>query len=621
MATTTLAPRAAPSARYPPPPETFPAAFRRRCRETADRVALREKRYGIWREHTWAEYYERARAFGLGLVALGLRPGDRVAIHSEDRPEYLFAELGAICVGGSVLGIYPTSPPAEVEYLLAHSEARVLVAEDQEQVDKALAVADRCPALERIVVVDPKGLRAYRNRRLIPCAELERLGRELAAEEPERFERLIDERTFDEIPMLVYTSGTTGPPKGAMLSGANLAYAVSVASQVWNATPDDRLLSYLPLCHVAEKLFSIHIPIGTGASANFAESVDTVPQNLREVKPTIFLGVPRIWEKMAAGIAIRMRDADPVKRLNFRIWLAVGRRLAAVWLANRGRYPFPWNLVYLLGWLSLYGPLQEKLGLSRCHTPVSGAAPIAPDVLRFFHAIGIHIREAWGMTENAATGIITPADDVRIGTVGVPTMGAEVRIAGDGEILFRSPCVFAGYFKDPEATRRAIDEDGWLHTGDVGVMDEPGHVHITDRKKDLIITSGGKNVAPSEIENRLKASPYIREACVIGDRRPYLVALIGVERDTVADWATRRRIAFTTYRDLTEKQEVVELIADEVRRVDRDLSMPEQVKKFRLLPKELDHEGGELTATQKVKRANLAERFRDLIDDMYGARA
>src|SRR5438309_1163055 len=489
---TMVEPRVAPARRYAPPPETFPAAFRRRCRESADRVALREKRLGIGREHT--------------------------------------------------------------------------------------------------------------------------------AEDSGRFERLIDERNLDEIPMLVYTSGTTGPPKGAMLSGASLAHAVAIAAQTWAATTEDRILSYLPLCHVAEKLFSIHIPIATGASANFAESVETVPQNLREVKPTIFLGVPRIWEKMAAGVAIRASDADPLKRLTFRIWLAVGRRLAAVCIRNRGRYPFPWNLVYIAGWTVFYGPLQEKLGLSRCHTPVSGAAPIAPEVLRFFHSIGIHIREAWGMTENAAIGVITRPDDVVIGAVGTPTVQSEVRIAEDGEILFKSPCVFTGYYKDPEATRRALD-DGWLHTGDVGEIDSQNHVRITDRKKDLIITAGGKNIAPSEIENRLKASPYIHEACVIGDRRAYLVALIGVERDTVADWAMRKRIAFTTYRDLTAKQEVVELVADEVRRVNRDLAVVEQVKKFRLLPKELDHEGGELTATMKVKRKNLEDSFRELIEDMYGARA
>ena len=597
--------------------DTFPAAFRRRCRESAVHVALREKRLGIWREHTWADYYARARAFGLGLIALGVKTGDRVAIHSEDRPEWLFSEIGAICVGATSMGVYSTSPAAEVEYLLAHSGARFLVAEDQEQVDKALCVADACPALERIIYIDPKGLRGYRDRRLIAYEEVERLGGEV---DPERFERLIDERTFDETPMLVYTSGTTGPPKGAMLSGANLANAVVIAGAHFHATTDDRVLSYLPLCHVAEKLFSIHIPIATGASANFAESVETVTQNLREVKPTIFLGVPRIWEKIAAGVAIRARDADPLKRLFFRIWLAVGRRLAEVWIGNRGRYPFPWNVVYLIGWLLFYGPLQEKLGLSRCHLPVSGAAPIAPEVLRFFHTIGIHIREAWGMTENAAIGIITRPDDVVIGAVGTPTIQSEVRIGEDGEILFRSPCVFAGYYKDPEASRRAL-EDGWLHTGDVGEIDAQNHVRITDRKKDLIITAGGKNIAPSEIENRLKASPYIHEACVIGDRRAFLVALIGVERDTVADWAMRKRIAFTTYRDLTAKQEVVELVADEVRRVNRDLALVEQIKKFRLMPKELDHEGGELTATMKVKRKSLEVSFRELIDEMYGALA
>ncbi|MDO8506355.1 MAG: AMP-binding protein [Candidatus Limnocylindria bacterium] len=596
---------------------TLPAIFRARSRDSAARVALREKRNGIWREHTWNDYWERARAFGLGLVAIGVRPGDRVAIHSEDRPEWLFADLGAQGVGALSVGIYSTNPAAEVQYVLAHSGARILVAEDQEQVDKALAAADRCPALERIVVIDRKGLRNYHDRRLMGYEELEALGRELHAREPERFDRLVDALAPDQVATIVYTSGTTGPPKGAMLTHANLAASVRVAALLWGASPEDRVCSYLPLCHVAEKIFTIYLPLASGASANFAESVDTVTMNLREVEPTVFLGVPRIWEKMAAGIFIRMQDADRLKRANFRLWMAVGKRLGEVWIRSGGRYPFPWNLLYRVGWLALYRSLQGKLGLARCRIPVSGAAPIAPDILRFFQAIGIHIREAWGQTECSGAGTLTPREDVRIGSVGVPIREVRVGIAADGEILLRSPLVFAGYYRDEEATRAAFDAEGWLRTGDVGFVDDHGHVHITDRKKDLIITAGGKNIAPSLIENSLKASPFVKEAIVVGDRRSYLAALIGIERDAVADWATRRGIAFTTYRDLTERPEVVDLVAAEVRRVNEDLSSVEQIKRFRLIPKELDHEDGELTATQKVKRGILQDRFRELVEALY----
>ena len=597
--------------------ETFAALFAARCRTSAHRVALREKREGLWREHTWADYYDRARAFGLGLRALGVREGDRVAIHSEDRPEWLFADLGAICAGAITVGIYATNPKAEVEYLLAHSGARVLVAEDQEQVDKALAVAERCPALERIVVIDPKGLRGYRDPRLLRYAEVEAAGRALHAAAPDRFEHLVGARTREETATIVYTSGTTGPPKGAMLTQGNLAAGVRVSELLWGADERDRICSYLPLCHVAEKIFTVFLPIATGASANFAESVDTVTANLREVEPTVFLGVPRIWEKMASGIHIRMQDADPLKRASYRLWLRIGRRLGEVWIANRGRYPFPWNLVYGLGWLMLYRSLQRALGLSRCRVPVSGAAPMSHEILRFFHAIGIHIREAWGQTECAGAATLTPRDDTRIGSVGVPIPGMAARIGEGGEILLRGPLVFPGYYRNEEATRAAFDAGGWLRTGDVGFIDERGHVHITDRLKDLIITAGGKNIAPSLIENKLKSSPYIKEAIVIGDRRAYVSALIGVEREAVADWAGRHGIAFTTYRDLTERPEVIELVASEVRAVNDELASVEQVKRFQLIPKELDHEDGELTATQKVKRAIMQERLRDLVDALY----
>jgi long-chain acyl-CoA synthetase len=599
--------------------DTLPHIFRARCRSAARRVALREKHLGIWRPYTWDDYYDRTRALGLGLSALGLRPGDRVAIHSEDRPEWVFSELGVICCGGTSVGIYPTNPSAEVSYILRHSEARFLIAEDQEQVDKTLEVADELPGLERIIVIDPKGLRHYDDPRLTTYAEVEALGRE---QDPAAFERAIDDRSPDEIAMIVYTSGTTGPPKGAMLSQTNLAHAIRMSTSITPGRPDDRLLSYLPLCHVAEKILTLYIPLSSGASANFAESIETVPENIREVEPTIFLGVPRIWEKMVAGINIRMQDATPLKRANFRLWMRVGNSLGKAWLRAGGRYRFGWRLSYAVGWLCLYRAVQRKLGLAKCHTAVSGAAPIAPEVLHFFHGIGIHIREGWAQTESSGIGTFTPPDDIRVGTVGKPLEGVELRIEeSTSEILLRGPFVFAGYFRDPEATAATIDTDGWLHTGDVGYVDEDGHLHITDRMKDIIITAGGKNISPSEIENKLKFSSFIREAVVVGDRRKFLSALIGIELDAVGDWATRRGISFTTYHDLTQKPEIVELIGEEIRKANRDLAGVEQIKAFRLIPKELDHTDGELTATQKVKRRVMEDRFHELVDAIYSAGA
>ncbi|HVL89503.1 MAG TPA: AMP-binding protein, partial [Actinomycetota bacterium] len=597
-------------------PATLPALFVGRARLAPGNVALREKAFGIWREHSWSDYEARVREIALGMVWLGIQPGDRVAILSDDRPEWVFAELGAVTAGATSVGVYPTSPAAEVGYVLEHSGARVVVAENQEQVDKILEV--KLPSLERIVVIDRRGLRGYDDPRLMPFEDVLSAGAQMHAADPSHFERLVSERTPDEIAMIVYTSGTTGPPKGAMLSQANLAASIALTKSAWDEITDgDRVLSYLPLNHVAEKIFTIYFPIAFGVSASFAESIDTVPENLREVEPTIFLGVPRIWEKMAAGIEIRMRDASPVKRALFRFWLKRGQTYAERRLANGGKLPASVAPLYALGWLLVYRPLKKRLGLNRCRIAVSGAAPIAPGVLHFFHAIGLPVREGWGQTESCGVGTISPGDDIRIGTIGKAFEGVEIRIADDGEILMRGPHVFAGYYRNPKATAETVDGDGWLHTGDVGRFDDNGHLHIVDRMKDIIITAGGKNISPSEIENKLKQSPYVKEAIVVGDRRPYCVALIGIELDTVGDWATRQRIPFTTYGDLAAKQEVVRLIEEHVHRINKELAPVEQIKTFRLLPKELDHEDGELTATQKVRRGVLAERFESLVEEMY----
>jgi long-chain acyl-CoA synthetase len=418
------------------------------------------------------------------------------------------------------------------------------------------------------------------------------------------------------VAILVYTSGTTGPPKGAMLTHTNLHAAGEAWSVAMGTRPGDELLSYLPLCHIAERLLSCINALTQGYRVSFGGGGESLVADLREIQPSLFFGVPRVWEKMLATIEIKMADASPLKRWNYGVWMRIGRRLGVKRLAQQ---PFSaWDRIsYALAWVLLFRPLRERIGLTRVRWAGSGAAPIAPQVLEFFWAIGVPIRELYGQTEGTALATFTPDDCVRIGSVGRAIPGAEIRIADDGEILVRSAGVFAGYYRNEEATRATIDAEGWLHSGDVGVLDRDGFLTITDRKKDLIITSGGKNIAPSWIENKLKVSPYVREAVVIGDRRKFVTALIGIELDTVGDWATRRRIPFTTYKDLSEQPEVVAMIGEWVDQVNEELAQVERIKKFRMIPKELDHEEGELTATQKVKRRAIAELFSDLIEEMY----
>ena len=592
---------------------TLPALLLQRAESSPTRVALRKKHLGIWKQYTWADYAARAAAVGLGLRALGVAPGDRVAVHGLNRPAWALADMGIQGIGAVTVGVYPTSPAAELAYVLEHSGAKVLIAEDEEQLDKALEVRSRLTTVETIVVIDPRGVDVAAVPDLMTFADLEALGGSPHGRDD--FAAAVADVGPDEPALIVYTSGTTGPPKGAMLSHANLLAAARNGSREFAASPDDEVLSYLPLCHIAERLFSVIDAIAHGYVVNFGDGVDELGADLRAVQPTIFLGVPRVWEKLLATITIRMEDAGRLKRANYRFWMGRGARLARRrW---RGRLGPLGRLEYAAGWLLLYRSLRQKIGMSRIRYALSGAAPIAPQVLEFFWALGVPVVEGYGMTENTAQATVTPVGGVKLGKVGLPVAECEVRIAEDGEILTRGPGTFLGYFRNPEATADAIDAGGWLHTGDIGELDDDGYLTITDRKKDLIITAGGKNISPSEIENALKVSPYVREAVVIGDRRRHLVALIGIELDTVGRWAQQQRLPFTTYGDLSGKPEVVELIAGVVDAVNAGLAPVEQVKRFALLPKELDHEDGEVTATQKVKRRAIEEAFGPMIEALY----
>jgi long-chain acyl-CoA synthetase len=600
--------------------------IREHARQMPDAVALRRKDMGIWQEWTWATYWDQVQLAAHGFLALGVVPGDRVAIHSENRPEWLVADMGALAARAASVGIYPTNPAAEVGYLLADSGARVLVAEDQEQVDKAFAVLDDCPELERIVYLEPRGIRhRYEHDRLLSWPDFLELGRAHREQHPDALTEVLAAQRPDDLATLIYTSGTTGPPKGAMLTVSNVEFAIRILVEEGAFTdpppgPKDLTLSYLPLSHVAERIFTTWFNAAAGTQVNFAESIETVPQNLREVQPTILFGVPRIWEKLLAGIEIRLSGATWLKRRVARFWLGVADRIGEDLVANEGRHTAGTRLRYALGHVFFYRALKDRLGMREVRYASSGAAPIAPEVLRFFMGIGVPMHEVYGMTENTAIATANRPGRVKLGTVGEVHPGTELRIDEEtGEILTRHAGVFAGYWRKEEATRQTMTEDGWLRTGDVGEWVDGTHLRITDRMKDIIITAGGKNISPSTIENALKASPFVREAIVIGDGRKYLTALIGIELDTVGEWAQRRQLGYSTYRDLSQKPEVVELVAGVVKDVNSRLAQVEQVKEFRLLPKELDHEDGELTATQKVKRSAISEMFKDTVADMYAA--
>ena len=600
----------------------------RQLRENATqmptRVALREKRHGIWRDITWADYLANVELVAYALAALGVGPTDRVAIQSENRPEWLYTDLGANMLRAAVVGFYPTNPVAEISYLLQDSGARVLVAEDQEQVDKAMAVIDEVDTLEWVVYLDSRGLSDYEDSRLLSLDQAVARGAELRASDPDLLTRIDDEKTPEDLVTLIYTSGTTGPPKGAMLSADNISYGTDVFAEDEGMfgsdglTHDDVLVSYLPLSHVVERGVTTWGGLRNGTIVHFAESIDTVVADLAEVQPTVLFAVPRIWEKIQASVAIRMANASRLKRFAYGLSRRLGDRAAQERIGTGGSHTPLSRVLTFLAWLLAGRKLRRHLGLAKVRMALSGAAPISTEVLTFFLSIGVLIHEAYGMTENTAVGTANRPGRVRLGTVGEPQPGIDLRLdERTGEILTRHRGTFVGYWNRPDATAEAIDADGWLHTGDVGEWVEGTHLKIVDRIKDIIITAGGKNISPSEIENAIKASPYVREAVVIGDQRPYLTAVVGIEFDTVADWASRKRIEYTTYRDLSSKPEVIDLIAGVVRDVNTRLARVESVRKIRMLHKELDHEDGELTATQKLKRSAFAATVPHLIDDMY----
>jgi long-chain acyl-CoA synthetase len=599
--------------------DTLPRLFRHVVAERGDGVAMREKDLGVWRSVTWRQYGERARRTGLGLVALGLRPRDVVSIIADNGPEWLYTDLGTMSAGGVTNGIYTTDSPRQVEYIVNDSGTRFFFAGNDEQLDKILEVRARCPGLVKIIVFDLEGLHGFKDEQVMSFDDLLELGARYDREHPGAWDRLVELARPEDLAILVYTSGTTGPPKGAMLSHRNILFQIGYADFIAEPRPGDQQLSFLPLSHVAERTFTVFYPLRTGATVNFAESIDTVPDNIREVAPAVFFAVPRIWEKFYSGVALRMREATRLGRLAYAWALGVGMRVTECRI--QGRPPsLLLRLLYRVADLVALDNVKRSMGLHRVRGAATGAAPIAPELIKWFMALGIDMREVYGQTENCGLATAMPPDRIKLGTVGVARSDTEVRLSPQGEILLRGPHVFLGYYKNSERTAQTI-VDGWLHTGDVGRIDADGFVTITDRMKDIIITAGGKNITPSEIENQLKFSPYISDAVVVGDQRKFLSCLVMIDHETVAQFAQEKSVPFTNFASLCRAKEVQDLIWQEIERVNKQFARVETIKKFHLISELLTAEDEELTPTMKLKRAFVNRKYKDVIDAMYDERS
>jgi long-chain acyl-CoA synthetase len=593
---------------------TLPAMLALQVATRGDRLAIRHKKHGIWHRVTWRVYGAEVDAVAAGLLAFGLRPQENVAVIGDNRPEWLYCHLGIQTAGGVTVGVYPTSAPEQVRYLLDHSEARLIFVENEEQLDKVLTIVDDT-RIERVVVWDAKGLWGFADERVTFFDDFRKQGLAFVERRPGAVAERRDGVAPADTAMIIYTSGTTGPPKGAMLSQRSIMWGVGAGAAVNPVSAEDEVISYLPFAHVYENLISVFGAIGNGYVVNFVESLDTLFQNLREVSPTYFGSVPRIWEKLASTVELRMADSTWLKRAAYRTAVAVGRRWVRARFGGRG-IPLPLALAYRLASWTVLRPLKRRLGFDRIRIAICGAAPASPELFEFYWALGIPLIEGYGMTESSGVIATNRLNDPRLGTVGEPWPGIEVELAEDGEILTRGPHVFKGYFKDPELTAQTIDADGWLHTGDVGAWDGR-YLKILDRKKDIIITAAGKNITPAYIENKLKFSPYVQDAVVIGDRRRYLTALILIDEDNVTKFAQDHRIPFTTFQDLTQNPDVIRLIDGEVHKVNGTLAQVETIKKFALLPRRFYEEEGDVTPTKKVKRRALEARYADLIASLY----
>jgi long-chain acyl-CoA synthetase len=595
--------------------DTLPKSFVLAVSTRGGAPAMREKALGIWKTITWSDWLERAREVAYALDAMDFQPGEVASVLANTCPEWNYADIGILCVGGVSSGVYPTDSVTQLEYLINDSRTRVLFVEDDEQLDKALEVRGRCPTLRKIVIFDMQGLTSFRDPNCVSFAEFLASGRAHRRGRERLWDTMIAARSPEDLAVLVYTSGTTGPPKGAMLSHRNIITQMQHANELLSYRQGDERLAFLPMCHVAERVVGAYYSIATGVISNFAESPQTVAENIRELQPMVFGAVPRVWERLYSAIMIALKDATGLQRWAYAVAIAAGYRIADARLARRKPNAADRVGFAVAYWLVLRN-IRIAMGIDRCRWLFTGAAPIAPDLIRWYLALGINMYEVYGQTENAGIATVMP-HAIKLGTVGKAVPYGEVRISPEGEILIRGDFVFMGYLNQPDKTAQTVDGDGWLHTGDVGLIDNEGYLRITDRMKDIIITAGGKNITPSEIENQLKFSPYISDAVVVGDRRPYLTCLVMIDQETVEKFAQDHAVAYTNYASLCRTREVRDLIWTEIEQVNANFARVETIKRFHLIEQQLTPEDAELTPTMKLKRNFVNEKYREEIDAMY----
>ena len=579
------------------------------------KVAMREKEFGVWRPITWGRYLEEVRLLALGLAALGLGRGDKVALIGHNRPEGLWAEMATLALGGIVVWLYQDALIDEVQYVVDHSDARFLVGEGQQEVDKGLAIKPRCPRLERIIWDDPKGMRGYDDPCLVSLAEVRRLGRELEAKDPGAFERVVAQGRPDDVALLFYTSGTTAQPKGALLTHRNMLKMGQNMLALDPCEERDDFVSFLPFSWIGEQMMSISCGLMAGFTLNFPEDPETVQRDIREIAPQVLFSPPRIYEQMVRTVQVKVLDAPRLKRAVYQWAMGVGGRVVDLALAERPR-PAALRLTRQLADLLVLRKLRDHLGLARIRHAYTGGAALGPDHLRFFHSIGVNLKQIYGQTEIAGISVVHRDGDVRYDTVGTPIPETEVRIAPDGEILSKSPCVFKGYYKNPDATVETL-RDGWLHSGDIGFIDDRGHLVVFDRRKDVMTLADASRFSPQYLETRLKFSPYIKDAWILGDKRPAVSAVICIDAGVVGKWAEDNHIPYTSYPELSQKPEVQALVRGAVLHVNKSLPSAARIQRFVNLHKEFDADDEELTRTRKLRRAFLEERYQDIVEGLY----
>jgi long-chain acyl-CoA synthetase len=596
---------------------TLPRLLRRNASELGNRPAIREKDRGIWQTWTWREYQEQVRDLALGLAALGFRRGDRLSVIGDNRPRLYWAQVAAQCLGGVPVPVYQDSIARELAFVWQHAEVSVIVAEDQEQVDKILALHADLPALRLVIYDDPRGLGGYRHDWLKAYQDVQEIGRKFGAEHPGYFEGEIEKGKADDVAIISYTSGTTGNPKGAMITHANAIGVADSFRRESSLTAEDTSLAYLPMAWAGDSVYTLFASLTVGFCANCPESPETVQRDLRELGPTTLLAPPRIWENMLTAVQVRAADATPLKRRTFEYFRAAAER-AEILRVEGKPLPAGLRLTTALGEFFVYRPVRDQLGLRQTKWVLTGGAPLGPDTFRFFRSIGVNIKQVYGSTETTGLVSLQPDAEANPTTAGRPVSGVEVKIGERGEVLVRGAAVFKGYLKNEEATREVIDPDGWFHTGDAGFVDPRGHLVIIDRAKDVGALADGTPFAPQFFENKLKFSPYIREAVAFGHEKPFVSAMIAIDPGTVGNWAERRGLPYTSYMDLSQKGEVRELIREEIRRGNETLPESTRIRRFLLLTKDLEADDAEITRTRKVRRRYVADKYAAVIAALYG---